>query len=274
MSFQILSNVTSMQALGNLNSVSSSVSKSLQKLSTGLRIVTAGDDASGLQISESMRAQINGLQTDKLNTQEGMNMLQTAEGSLNEVSSILQRINTLAVRASQDVTLTTADRTTMDSEVGGLKSELDRIAADITFNGKALLDGTLTGNLQVGPGATTNDQITVSIATMTSAGLTLTATSVDTAANALAAITATSAAIDAVAQARGNIGVVENRLQHTLANLDVSITNTTAAESDIRDVDMASEISNFTRLQILQQSGVSMLAQANSQPQSVLKLLQ
>jgi flagellin len=273
MGFAINHNLASLTTLNAMDNTTKAVSSSLQKLSTGLRINTAADDASGLAISEKFRAQINGLQTAKTNAQEGISMLQTAEGSLNEVSSILQRINTLAVRSANDVTLTAANRTTMDSEVQGLKAELDRIAANVTFNTKTLLDGTLSGNLQVGAGATADNQINVAITSVTAATLGLTATSVTTSANALTAITATNTAIDTVAGNRGTIGVVENRLQHTISNLDTSITNTTASESSIRDVDMASEISNLTRLQILQQSDVAMLAQANSQPQAVLSLL-
>jgi flagellin len=273
MGFAINHNLNSINSLNALDVTTNAVSSSLAKLSTGLRINTAADDASGLAISEKFRAQINGLQTAKTNAQEGISMLQTAEGSLNEVSSILQRINTLAVRSANDVTLTAANRTTMNSEVTGLKAELDRIAANVTFNTKTLLDGTLSGNLQVGAGATADNQIGVSITSVTAATLGMTATAVDTVANALTAITTTNTAIDTVAGNRGTIGVVENRLQHTISNLDTSITNTTASESSIRDVDMASEISNLTRLQILQQSDVAMLAQANSQPQAVLSLL-
>jgi len=200
-------------------------------------------------------------------------MLQTAEGSLNEVHGILQRINTLAVRAANDVTMTTANRTTMNDEVTALKGELDRIADNITFNTKVLLDGSLSGDLQVGAAAAADNQITVAVADCSVSGLSLTATAVDTVANALAAITATNTAIDTISTNRGAIGVVQNRLEYTVRNLDVSIENTTASESRIRDVDMASEISIFTRLQILQQADVAMLSQANSQPQNVLSLL-
>jgi flagellin len=150
---------------------------------------------------------------------------------------------------------------------------LDRIAQNITFNTKVLLDGTLSGNLQVGAGATADNQINVAIGSVSAASLGLTATDVLTSANALTALGVTNLAIDTVSTTRGSIGVVENRLQHTISNLDTSVTNTTASESSIRDVDMASEISNLTRLQILQQADVAMLAQANSQPQAVLTLL-
>jgi flagellin len=275
MGFAINHNISSLNTLGALDKTTLSVSKSLEKLSTGLRIVRAGDDASGLAISEKFRAQVSGMQTAKMNAQEGISMLQTAEGSLNEVHSILQRINTLAVRAANDVTMTASNRTTMNSEVTALKSELDRIAQNITFNTKVLLDGTLSGDLQVGAAASADNQINVQVANCSVLGLALTGAlcQVDTVANAKTAITATNTAIDSISANRGAIGVVQNRLEHTVANLDVSIENTTASESRIRDVDMASEISNFTRLQILQQSDVAMLSQANAQPQQVLTLL-
>jgi len=274
MGFMINHNVTALGALGSLNNTTHQIGKSLQKLSTGLRIVQAGDDASGLAISETFRAQINALQTNKLNAQDGISMLQPAEGALNEVQSILQRINTLAVRSANDATILDSQRTVMNNEVTGLKAEIDRIAADVTFNTKALLNGSISGaTLQVGPGATANDVMTVSIGTVTSAGLALTSLDISTASGATAAITSIVSALASVSSIRGDIGVVQNRLQHTLTNLDISIENTTASESAIRDVDMAAEISNFTRLQILQQANVSMLGQANSQPQSVLKLL-
>jgi flagellin len=275
MGFAINHNISSLNTLGALDQTTLKVSKSLEKLSTGLRIVRAGDDASGLAISEKFRAQVNGMQTAKMNAQEGISMLQTAEGSLNEVHSILQRVNTLAVRAANDVTMTAANRTTMNNEVTALKAELDRISQNITFNTKVLLDGTLSGDLQVGAAASADNQINVQVANCSVAGLTLTgaACQVDTVANAKIAITATNTAIDSISTNRGAIGVVQNRLEHTVANLDVSIENTTASESRIRDVDMASEISNFTRLQILQQSDVAMLSQANAQPQQVLSVL-
>jgi len=271
--FAINSNTMSMNTLAAMNNVNGQLQNSLEKLSTGLKINSAADDPSGLAISETMRAQINGLTTAKTNAQEGVSMLQTAEGSLNTVSSILQQINTLAVRSANDVTLTAADRGSMDQEVQGLKAELDRISTNVSFNGKTLLDGTLSGNLQVGAGASADNQINVSVTACSSAVLGLTATDVLTSATALTAIGTTNAAINTVATNRGSIGTVEDRLQYTMNNLDTSITNTTSSQSNIRDTDMASEISNMTRLQILQQSDVAMLSQANSEPQAVLSLL-
>lgn len=275
MGFSINHNIMAITALGNLDKTTLSVSKSLAKLSTGLRIVKAGDDASGLVISERMRAQVSGLRTAKLNAQEGISMLSTAEGALNEINSILQRMRTLAVRASQDVTLGATELAEMDAEDADLALEITRITGYVEFNGKTLFDGTLSGQLHVGPNeVAANDEIAVAIGAMTAATLAVNANDLSTNATALAAITAVDAAIDTVSDVRGDLGVTMNRLEHTVVNLDVMIENTVASESRIRDVDMATEISNFTRLQILQQAGTSMLAQANAQPQAVLSLLQ
>lgn len=275
MGFSINHNVQSIQALGSLDVTTTAISKSMSKLSTGLRIVNAGDDASGLIISEKMRAQIGSLDTAKLNAQEGISMLSTAEGTLNEVNSILQRMRTLAVRASQDVTLGATELGAMNTEQANLSTEITRITGYAQFNGKTLFDGNLSGYLHVGPNAsTTVDEIGVSIGAMDSTTLTVNALDLTTHANALAALTNIDNAITTVSNTRGDLGISQNRLEHTITNLDVMSVNTTASESRIRDVDMAKEISNFTRLQILQQSNVSMIGQANSQPQSVLKLLQ
>ncbi|MCD4813460.1 flagellin FliC [bacterium] len=273
MGFAINHNVPSVAALGALDRTTGSIAKSLSKLSTGLRIVKSGDDASGLVISERMRAQINGLNTAKLNAQEGINMLSTAEGVLNEIHSIMQRMNTLAVRADNDVTIAagSSELQALQDESDALVSEIDRISGYATFNGVTLLDGSVSGNLQVGPGAGAANSIAVNIGTVDAAAL-----SVDslTLGDGGAAITAINAAIETLGSTRGDLGVAMNQLEHTVVNLDIMIENTVASESRIRDVDMAAEISNFTRLQILQQSGTSMLAQANAQPQAVLSLLQ
>lgn len=273
MGFQILSNIPSLTALGNLNKLTHSTSQSLAKLSTGLRIVTAGDDPSGLMISERMRAQIGSLTTDKLNASEGVTMLSTAEGALNEVSDILGKVRSLATRASQDITLGTNELQALDDEKASLIEEVDRIAAYVQFNGKTLFDGTLSGALQVGPSATANDEILVTISAMDSSTLTIDGIDLTSSVNARASLVTIDAAIQAVSQIRGDLGSAQSRLYHTMNNLDLMVQNTTAAQSNIRDVDMASEISNFTKLQILQQSAVSMLGQANAQPQAVLSLL-
>jgi flagellin len=273
MGFAINHNVASVQALGNLDATTGAINKSLAKLSTGLRIVQAGDDASGLVISERMRQQISGLQTDKLNAQEGINMLSTAEGALNEVSSIMQRLNTLAVRAANDVTLGTVEAGQMDNEKDALVAEVDRIAGYVQFNGKTLFGGAVNGNLQLGPNSGGNNQLAVSIGTMTSTILGINALDLTSGTTASAAITSITSGLDTLSATRGDLGTIQNRVEHTINNINVMIQNTTAAESSIRDADMAMEISSFTRLQILQQAGTSMLAQANAQPQQVLSLL-
>lgn len=274
MGFSIRSNVPSVTALGNLDKVTLATSKSLAKLSTGLRIVKAGDDASGLMISERMRAQIGSLETARLNSEEGISMMSTAEGALNEVNGILQRIRTLTLRATQDVTLGPKELTELEDEKDKLVDEVDRIAGYVQFNGKTLFDGTLSGSLHVGPNASvTADAILVTIDALSSATLTLNAIDLTSATLALAALASIDTAIESVSDIRGDLGVTMNRLEYTVANINVMIENTTASESRIRDVDMAAEISNFTRLQILQQSSVSMLGQANAQPQAVLSLL-
>lgn len=273
MGFAINHNVPSVAALGSLDQTTTNISKSLSKLSSGLRIVKSGDDASGLVISERMRAQINGLETAKLNASEGINMMATAEGVLNEIHSILQRLNTLAVRADNDVTIAAGsdELQALQDENDALVSEIDRIAGYATFNGVTLLDGSISGNLQVGPGSAGDNVVAVSVGTVDAATLGIGSLTLG---DGGTAITAIQAAIDTLGSTRGDIGVTMNQLEHTVVNLDIMIENTVASESRIRDVDMAAEISNFTRLQILQQSGTSMLAQANAQPQAVLSLLQ
>ncbi len=272
MGFAINHNVPSVAALGALDKTTTAIGKSLSKLSTGLRIVKSGDDASGLVISERMRAQINGLNTAKLNAQEGINMLSTAEGVLNEVHSILQRMNTLAVRADNTVTIApgSTELQALQDENDALVQEIDRIAGYAQFNGVTLLDGSLSGNLQVGPSAGAANVIATTLGAVDSTTLGVNALTLG---DGGAAITSITAAIETLGSNRGDLGVAMNRLEHTITNLDTMIENTTASESQIRDVDMAAEISNFTRLQILQQSGTSMLAQANAQPQAVLSLL-
>lgn len=274
MGFSVLNNVNAVNSLGALDRTTLAVSKSLQKLSTGMRIVNAGDDASGLIISERMRAQIGGLNTAKLNAQDGISMLSTAEGALNEVNSVLQRMRELATRAAQDVTMGATEKTAMQTENDSLANEITRIAAYVQFNGKTLFNGSLTGQLHVGPGTvTTADEIAVSIATVSATTLSINANVLTTQAAALTSIASVNSAIDTISQIRGNLGVAQTRLEHTVNNLDVMVENTIASESRIRDVDMAAEISNFTKLQILQQANTSMLGQANSQPQAVLSLL-
>ena len=266
-------NLTAMNSNRMLGITSNVQAKSTEKLSSGYRINRAADDAAGLAISEKMRRQIKGLTQASTNAQDGISCVQTAEGALAEVHDMLQRMNELAVQAANG-TQTSADRSYINSEIQALTSEIDRVASTTTFNEQNLLDGTFTDKgLQVG--AEANQVISFSIAGMSVAGIGITGISVggtdDT--NAQKAITMLKAALKVVSQQRSDLGAIQNRLEHTIKNLDNVVENTTAAESAIRDTDMASEMVRFSNNNILAQAGQSMLAQANQSNQGVLSLL-
>jgi flagellin len=246
--------------------------KSLEKLSSGLRINRAGDDAAGLAISEKMRGQIRGLEQASRNAQDGISLIQTAEGALNETHSILQRMRELAVQSSNDTNDDTIDRAAIQAEVDSLIAEVDRIAGDTEFNGKKLLNGSIA-SFEFHVGANAGQAITLTVGTMDAATLGLTALDVNDQVAADAAITTIQNAIDDVSTERSNYGAVQNRLEHTINNLNTASENLTASESRIRDVDMAKEMMQFTKNNILSQAAQSMLAQANQQPQGVLQLL-
>ena len=246
------------------------MAKSLEKLSSGYRINRAADDAAGLAISEKMRAQISGLRQATRNAQDGISLIQTAEGALNETHSILQRIRELAVQASSSA-VTTEDRDAIGKEITNLIQEVDRIATTTEFNTKKLLDGSLNAEILIG--ANCGQSITFDIKGMTSTALGINAITVSDVNGAMSAIATLDNAIKLVSQERANLGALQNRLEHTINNLNTAAENLAAAESRIRDVDMALEMANFTRHQILLQAGTAMLAQANVRPQSVLKLL-
>ena len=265
-------NMAASNANRQLGISTNTLSKSTEKLSSGYRINRAADDAAGLSISEKMRSQIRGLNKASSNAQDGISAIQTAEGALNEAHSILQRMNELATQAAND-TNTSADRTAVQSEVNALTKELDRIASTTQFNTKNLLDGTFSGkNLQVG--ALANQSISISIGTMNATALSVNALCVSTFTKAGSAMTAVQKAISKVSTQRSNLGALQNRLEHTVNNLDNVSENTQTAESRIRDTDMASEMVQYSATSIIQQAGQSMLAQANSQTQGVLSLLQ
>lgn len=278
MSFRVNTNIEALNAQRNLMMTALQFSKSAEKLSSGLRINRAGDDAAGLSISEKLRAQVRGLNQAVRNAQDGISLIQTAEGALNEVHSILQRMRELAVQAAND-TLTQEDRAAIARELVSLRNELDRIAQQTQFNSQNLLDGSFTGRL-FHIGANQNQTITVTIGNVNSTAIggnlsglvdTFNLTPAHTTAEAL--ITGVDTAISDISNVRSGLGAVQNRLEHTIANLSVASENLTAAESRIRDTDMAAEMVNFTRLQILQQAGVAVLAQANVNPQVILNLL-
>ncbi len=268
-------NLTAMNSNRMLGLTQSSLTKSTEKLSSGYKINRAADNAAGLAISEKMRRQVRGLTQASANAQDGISAVQTAEGALNEVHDMLQRMNELATQAANDTNMS-ADRSYIAAELSQLKSEISRVASTTTFNEQCLLDGSFTGKkLQVGAESGADQVIAVSISKMSASGLGITATNikVDTHSNAQTAISTIKNAIKNVNTQRSNLGAVQNRLEHTISNLDNVVENTTAAESRIRDTDMASEMVKFSNRNILQQAGQSMLAQANQSNQGVLSLL-
>ena len=273
MGLRINQNIAAMNAYRNLSITDGQMSKSLEKLSSGFRINRAADDAAGLAISEGLRAQVGGLKVAVRNAQDGVSVVQTAEGALTETHSILQRMRDLAVQASNDGALSDTDKTKADKEYQELAKELDDIAQKTTFNGTKLLDGTYTAKaFQVGANA--GETLTVSIGDMKAATITGGVGDITTAANAQTALTNVDKAIASVSDTRAGLGATQNRLEHKINNLNVAVENLSASESRIRDTDMASEMVNFTRSQILSQAGTAMLAQANQAPQGVLRLLQ
>ena len=264
-------NLTAMNTNRQLGITTSAQAKSTEKLSSGYRINRAGDDAAGLTISEKMRSQIRGLNKASTNAQDGVSLIQTAEGALTEAHSILQRMNELATQAAND-TNTSSDRTAIQKEINALVSELDRIASTTMFNTMKLLDGKFTGkNLQVG--SLENQSISITISAMNAKALGVASLSVSSFTVAGKAMTSVQAAISMVSAQRSALGALQNRLEHTIANLDTTSENTSAAESRIRDVDMASEMVEYSKNNILAQAGQSMLAQANQSTQGVLSLL-
>lgn len=249
--------------------------KSAEKLSSGYKINRAADDAAGLTISEKMRSQIRGLNKASSNAQDGISLIQTAEGALNESHSILQRMNELATQAAND-TNKAEDRSAIKDELSALRTELDRIASTTQFNKQNLLDGTFSGkNLQVG--ALENQRIKFTVKTMNAKAVGLSTEamiSVSTHTKAGSTITRIQNAISKVSKQRSALGALQNRLEHTVSNLDNIAENTQSAESRIRDTDIASEMVNYSKNNILAQAGQSMLAQANQSTQGVLSLLQ
>jgi flagellin len=264
MSLRINNNVEAFNAHRQLVSTSDRASKSMERLSSGYRINRAADDAAGLAISEKLRGQIRGLSQAQRNAQDGVSLVQTAEGSLNEVHSMLQRVRELAVQYANG-TLSTSDKAAITAEATQLASEIERIGTTTNFNGIKLLDGSAT-TIKFQVGANDNDTISV-----TTESLGQDVGSIDV--SQATAISAIDAAIGKVSTLRSTFGAVQNRLEHTLNNISTYQENLTASESRIRDVDMASEMVEFSKDQILQQAGTSMLAQANQAPQAVLSLL-
>jgi flagellin len=261
-----------MDAHRNLVATTGSLQQSMERLSSGYRINKAADDAAGLAISQKLQAQVGGLDQAQRNAQDAVSLVQTADGAMNEVQSMLQRVRDLAVQYNNG-TLSTSDQAAITNEVAQLCAEVSRIAGQTKFNNIALLSG--GGSITFQVGADDGETITVNARSLFGSG---TSNDNDSAVFSFSGSTVTLASIDAaissVSTARSTFGAVQNRLQHTLNNLATYQENLSASESQIKDVDMASEMVNFTKLQVLQQAGTSMLSQANSQSQGVLRLLQ
>lgn len=275
MGLRVNSNIASLNAQRSLSRSTEQLQANYRRLSTGLRISTASDDAAGLAISERFRAQVRSTNQAIRNAQDGISLTQTGEGALNEVSSILIRMRELAIQASNG-TVSDDDRDTLGQEFDNLIDEIDRIAQSTTFNGVNLLDGTgSTLVFQVGTGTAAGID-TIQLNTQDTLASTLFSTTPDisSAGSPISAIDYLDDAINVVSQTRGQFGAAQNRLTTTIANLQIQSENLSAAESRIRDVDVAVETSALTRNSILQQAAISILSQANTQPQAALTLLQ
>ncbi len=266
-------NLRAMNSNRMLGVTASAQSKSTEKLSSGYKINRAADDAAGLAISEKMRRQIRGLTQASANAQDGISMVQTAEGALNEVHDMLQRMNELAVKSANG-TNQEEDRLYIQKEVSALVEEIDRVAATTTFNEQNLLGSTTTFKLQVGAESAAVNKIEVRVKKMDATGLSVNDVSVESVSEADDAIDKIKTAIKTLNEQRADLGAQQNRLEHTVKNLDNVVENTTAAESQIRDTDMATEMVKYSNNQILAQAGQAMLAQANTANQGVLSLLQ
>lgn len=281
MSLRINQNTDAFNSYRNLSVTQGQMSKSLEKLSSGFRINRAADDAAGLAISEGLRSQIGGLKVAARNAQDGVSVVQTAEGALTETHAILQRMRDLAVQAQNSGVVDANAKADLQTEADALATELTRIAGKTTFNGVNLLDGSYSAkSFQVGYANGDTISVTVNNGTA-SKGFSSTDLGLDGAtagASALdltgaTALTTIDTAIQKVSTSRANLGALQNRFEHVVNSVNVAVENLSASESRIRDTDMAQEMMNFTRSQILSQAGTAMLAQANSAPQGVLQLL-
>ncbi len=274
MGLRVNTNVTSINAQRNLAAVTERLSGNFRRLSTGLRISTAADDAAGLAISERLRSQVRSLEQAKRNANDGISFVQTAEGALNEVSSILTRLRELAVQSANG-SVSNQDKETLDEEFQSLIDEVERIGKSTEFNGIKLLDGSnSTISFQVGFGTTVGtDTLSVTLSEASSSSLSLSSLDIGSGGLTTTAMDTIDRAINSVSSLRGTLGAIQNRLGSTINNLAIQVENLSAAESRIRDVDVAYETAQLTRNSILQQASISILSQANSQPQSALQLL-
>ncbi len=268
-------NINAMNANRQLGITTGIQAKSSEKLSSGYKINRAADDAAGLAISEKMRRQVRGLTQASANAQDGISAVQTAEGALNEVHDMLQRMNELATKAAND-TLTTKDRSYIQAEMNALSTEITRTAEATEFNNQKLLDGTFSNkNLQVGSETESRNQINITIKSMSATSIGVDTDNIKVSSHSAAKTTMTNikTALESISTQRSDLGAIQNRLEHTIKNLDNVVENTQSAESAIRDTDMATEMVKFSNNNILAQAGQSMLAQANQSNQGVLSLL-
>ena len=275
MAISVVTNVASLRAQRTLAKTTDAMGQHINKLSSGLRINRAGDDAAGSAISSQMSAYERGLKQADRNANDGISLVQTAEGALNEISGIVTRMRELAVQASNEGTMDSTERGYLDQEFQLLESELNRIVDVTEYNGQSLINGAIsTGvSFQVGMRNTTNDRIAITITDTGSTDLALNDDHLSTSAGAQAAITALDTALESINTKRGTLGATQNRLQMTISNLGIMHENMAAGNSRIKDVDVAEESAAYTRTQILSQAGTSVLAQANSLPQSALSLI-
>ena len=281
MGLRINSNLPALNAQRNLTRSQLDLERSLDRLSSGLRITRAGDDAAGLAISEQLRAQVRGLSQAQRNANDGISVIQTAEGALNEISNILIRLRELAVQSASTAGVSNSERSFLQNEFSSLQSEVTRIAQATQFGGRTLLDGSLSGSgnslvFQVGIFNNSSvDRFSLDIGSATASGLSIQTTdaAVSTATAAQNALAVIDTALTSLSTVRGNLGAAQNRLQSTINNLAVSIETLSAANSRIRDVDVAAETAALTRAQVLQQAGIAVLAQANVSSQVALTLL-
>jgi len=275
MALRINTNPVSLRAQQNLSNAQSALSSNVERLSSGLRINRAGDDAAGSSISSKLSADTRGLKQASRNTNDAVSVIQTAEGAMGEINGLLTRMRELAVQSANGGTMTSTERGYIDQEFQLLESEINRIVNVTEFNGQKLIDGTMSGGVafQVGMNNTTDDRISLSVADSDSTALGLNDDALTSQTGAQQAINALDTAIQSVATSRGTLGTTQNRLTVTLTNLSNMHENLSAANSRIKDVDVADESAQMTRNQILQQAGVAVLAQANSLPQSALSLI-
>ena len=271
----VASNIASLNARRNLSHTHKNLNQSIERLSSGLRINRAADDAAGLAVSESMRTQLRGLQQAERNSQDAISLIQTAEGGLQEVTNVLSRMRELAIQAANEGTMDTTQRGYLHQEFDLLESELNRIVNVTEYNGQQLIDGTVSSGIsfQIGMRNSDNDRISIALQSVSATALGLDTGALSTSSQAQAAVSALDAALTTVNTQRGTLGATQNRLEMTISNLLNMEENLSAADSRIRDADIAEESARLSRAQILEQAGTSVLAQANQLPQSVLSLI-